>query len=89
MDMDIPSPTKPKKRNSRPGSPKFLPDPRKARDGESIGSGFFVFRRGGRTGRIRCPEYPFEHPTLEAATAERERLAEKYPGETFQVFAAA
>ena len=77
--------TKPKRRNTRPGAPGFLEDPRDSREGEKIGGGFFVFRRTGRTGRIRPPEWPFEHPTLEAAQAEAARLAEKHPKERFVV----
>ncbi|MAM60827.1 MAG: hypothetical protein CMH11_04990 [Maritimibacter sp.] len=65
-----------------------MKDPRDTREGESIGGGYIVFRRGGGTGRIRCPEYPFEHPTFEAAINERDRLAAQFPGETFQVFCA-
>lgn len=75
------------RRNTRPGSPTFLTDPRTARPGERIGTGFIVFRRGKGSGRLRCPEYPFEHPTLAAALLERDRLAALHPGETFQVFA--
>lgn len=59
------------------------------RDGEMIGGGFFVFRRGKTTGRISrgaLNTLPFEHPTLDAATAEADRLAGLYPGETFAVF---
>lgn len=80
--------SKPQRRNTRPGSPSFLDDPRTARDGERIGSGFIVFRRGKGSGRLRCPEYPFEHPNLAAAQAERDRLSALHPGETFIVFAA-
>lgn len=79
---------KPKKRNTQKGRPGFLKNPCETRDGETIGGGYIVFRRGGRSGRVRCPEWPFEHPTYESATTERDRLAGKYPGETFQVFCA-
>lgn len=78
---------KPKKRNSQKGAPPYLADPRKERPEEKIGGGFFVFRRGGGTGRIRAPEYPFEHPTLAAADAEAARLAERFPREVFVVVA--
>lgn len=30
----------------------------KPRDGEKIGGGFFVFRRGKRTGRVACGALP-------------------------------
>jgi len=58
------------------------------REGEKIGGGFFVFRRGKRTGRIAWRNNPpaFEHPTRAAAEAEAMRLSLKYPGETFAVF---
>lgn len=79
--------TKGKKRNEQAGRPAFLSDARKTRPGEVIGGGFFVFRRGGNSGRVRCPEWPFEHPTREAADAEAERLRAKFPGERFDVFA--
>lgn len=83
--------TKPKgkPRNTKPGRPPYLADPRKERDHETIGGGHFVFRRTKNTGRIRAPEWPFEHPTLDAAQAERDRLAEKFPGENFVVISQA
>ena len=77
---------KTKKRNTRPGAPEALSDPRQARPGEAIGGGFYVFRRTARTGRIRCPEWPFEHPHLSAAVAERDRLRQSHPDERFEVF---
>lgn len=61
----------------------------KPRKNECIGGGWLVFRRGKRTNRIGVkahPGVPFEHPTEEAAQAEADRMAEKYPGETFSVF---
>lgn len=76
---------KPAKRNKQPGAPAFLSDARKEREGEKIGGGFFVFRRGRKSGRIRAPEWPFEHPTFEAAFAEMERLKEQYPTSKFAV----
>lgn len=57
-----------------------------ARTNEQIGGGYFVFKRGTRTGRIENRGIPFEHPTLRAALAEAARLQQKYGG-TFQVFA--
>ena len=63
----------------------WLKNQKKPRDGEVIGAGFFVFRRGGGTGRIRPAQWPFEHPNLEAAEAEAAKLAAKMPGYTFDV----
>lgn len=64
---------------------KWLED-RKAM-GEVVGGGWFVFRRGKKTGRIGAGgQLPFEHGSGEAAYKEAERLARKNPGETFQVF---
>lgn len=74
------------KRNSQPGAT-FLKDARIERPGEKIGGGFFVFRRGRGSGRIRASEWPFEHPTLGEARAEAQRLAEKHPGQKFDVLA--
>jgi hypothetical protein len=60
-------------------------DRKRPRDGESIGGGYFVFRRGDSTGRIRPGETPFEHPSLEAATTEAARLAVLQPGYQFDI----
>ena len=56
------------------------------REGETINAGFFVFRRGDSTNRIRPSQLPFEHPSLEAAVAEAQRLAAGRPGYAFDVF---
>ncbi|MBB3608634.1 hypothetical protein [Rhizobium sp. BK602] len=63
----------------------FLKNPRLPRKGETIGGGFFVFRRGEETGRIRPSQWPFEYATLPEAIAEAERLAIAYPGFDFIV----
>lgn len=63
----------------------FLRDPTKPRPGEVIGGGWFVFRRGGDTKRIRASNWPFEHGSFEAAAAEAKRLADKEPGKAFDV----
>lgn len=63
----------------------WLKNPKKPRDGEVIGAGFFVFRRGRETGRIRPSQWPYEHPTREAAEAEAAKLAATMPGYTFDV----
>jgi hypothetical protein len=60
---------------------------RRGRKGEQIGGGWFVFRRSKRTGRVCiATQFPFEHPTREAALTEARRLADLTPGETYQVF---
>lgn len=62
----------------------YMDNPALPRKGEQIGGGFFVFRRGTTTGRIRPGRlWPFEHPTLAAAEAEAQRLANHWPGQTF------
>ena len=50
-----------------------------------------MFRRGKKTGRIGCryPFVPFEHPDMASAMEEADRLSQKYPGETFEVFQSA
>lgn len=75
-----------KRRNIKPGAGEWLKDARDTREGEEIGGGHFVFRRTSRTGRCRLSEWPFEHPTFQAACDERDRLAEKYPKDKFVVF---
>lgn len=85
--------------NIRPTDTDAAPAARKtgyhsaARPNEQIGGGFFIFRRGSTTGRIKTGyikhgKMPFEHPSLEAATAEAERLGALYGG-IYDVFARA
>ncbi|WP_234907377.1 hypothetical protein [Rhizobium rhizogenes] len=71
------------KKRGKPGYMRRFP--KKPRDGEVIGGGHFVFRRGDSTGRIRPNEWPFEHGSHESAHAEASRLAGEYGG-TFDVF---
>ncbi len=52
----------------------WLKDARKARTAETIGGGFFIFRRGDGTGRIRPSMWPFEHGSQEQAEAEASAL---------------
>ena len=55
--------------------------------GEVVGGGYFVFRRGRTSKRIK-PDlrgFPFEHATLQAAEAEASRLARLNPGNQFVV----
>lgn len=65
----------------------FLKNPKKPHPGETIGGGFFVFRRGENTNRIRAPYWPFEHATLREAILEAERLAADNPGHDYIVVA--
>lgn len=59
----------------------------KQRTNEQIGGGFFVFRRGKKTGRVGIrSQLPFEHPDYASAVREAARLAALHNGETFEVF---
>lgn len=60
--------------------------PKKPRNGEEVGGGHFVFRRGDSTGRIRPCMWPFEHPSYDSALTEATRLHKEHGG-TFEVFA--
>lgn len=57
-------------------------------NGEVVGGGYFVFRRGETTGRIKInpAKLPFEHGTLESAQREANRLSLLHPGVTFSIF---
>lgn len=61
--------------------------PRQRRN-ETIGGGFFVFRRGKKTGRISVNStLPFEHGCIEDACEEAKRLVKKFNGkEKFAIF---
>lgn len=67
--------------------PRWLKNPRKARPGEVIEGGYFVFRRGKSTKRIKASWFPFEHGSKADAVAQAEKLAIENPGETFVVVA--
>lgn len=56
------------------------------RKGEDVGGGYFVHRRGSIAGRIKPAPMPFEHPSLESALAERDRIQALYPHLVFCVF---
>jgi len=61
----------------------------KPRKNETVGGGYFVFRRGKRTGRIGVSHHrtPFEHLSYKAAKEEAVRLAKENYGEIYTVFA--
>lgn len=73
--------TKPQRKHRGP----WLANPCENRPSEEIGGGFFVFRRGDGTGRIRPATFPFEHGSLESATQEAMRLAAEQPGYQFDI----
>lgn len=78
------------KRHPKPNKHRYNRGPRnpkKARKGEVIGGGFFVFRRGDDTKRIRPSMWPYEHGSFSQALAEAERLREE-TGHDYQVFTA-
>lgn len=53
---------------------------------EVLGEGFFVFRRGRNSNRIKLSIVPWEQESMKAAITEAERLAKLHPGVTFQVY---
>jgi hypothetical protein len=63
----------------------WLKNPKQARKGETIGGGFFVFRRGDGTNRIRPSMWPFEYASKEEAETQATALAMANPGYTFDV----
>lgn len=69
----------------RPAIGGWLKNPKKERVGETIGGGWFVFRRGGSTGRIRPSMWPFEYGSEDAAADQASQLARDHPGQTFIV----
>lgn len=60
----------------------------RAKRGERVHGGWFVFRRGQTTGRIKIDtsKMPFEHPSRERAVAEAVRLSAANPGIDYCVF---
>lgn len=57
----------------------------KARNGEKIGGGFFIFRRHRKSGRIHPSPWPFEHADAESAVAQAKKLAIGNVGHEFIV----
>lgn len=64
----------------------WLKNPKLPRPGEAIGGGFFVFRRGDGTHRIRPSMWPFEYATAAEAMEQATKLAADQPGYRFDVF---
>lgn len=63
----------------------WLKNPQRPRTDEVIEGGYWVFRRGDGTKRIRPSMWPFEYGTQEAAMKQAAILAEANPGERFIV----
>ena len=63
----------------------WLKDPKKPRQNEAIGGGYFVFRRGDGTKRIRPSQWPFEYASLDEANDQARKLTEANPGYRFDV----
>lgn len=63
----------------------WLRNPKQPREGEVIGGGFFVFRRGDSTNRIRPSMWPYEHGTRESAEKMAAAHAQQFPGYRFDV----
>jgi len=52
---------------------------------EKIGGGYFVFRRHRGSQRIAPAKLPFEYSTIEAASAQADKLAYMFPGQKFDI----
>lgn len=63
----------------------WLKNPKLPRANEVIEGGYWVFRRGDGTKRIRPAQWPFEYGTQEDAMKQAAILAEAQPGERFIV----
>ncbi|SMC41484.1 hypothetical protein SAMN06297251_102105 [Fulvimarina manganoxydans] len=72
-------------KGKRPRRTGWLKNPKVARKGETIGGGWFVFRRGNDTRRIRPSWWPFEYASREDAAVQAEKLAAENPGYRFDV----
>ncbi|MBB4004454.1 hypothetical protein [Aurantimonas endophytica] len=72
-------------KGKRPRRTGWLKNPKMARKGETIGGGWFVFRRGDDTGRIRPAWWPFEYGSQCEALAEAKRRSVLHPSYRFDV----
>lgn len=63
----------------------WLKNPKKARKSETIGGGWWVFRRDDSTGRISPSIWPFEYGNEDDAADQAARLARENPGQVFIV----
>lgn len=61
---------------------------RRLEQGEVVGGGYIVLRRGAQYGRISIDKgkLPFEHASKTEAVLEAERLSRKHPGLRFDVW---
>lgn len=91
-DEPMPRPDHKAKRHPRPHRHgRRWPNFPGARPNEEIGAGYFVFKRGKKTGRIETAPHrfaggiPFEHKNFGAAVDEAARLTIERGG-TFEVF---
>jgi hypothetical protein len=64
----------------------YLRDGRDYREGENVGSGSIIFRRGRKTNRIHQSKFPFEHGNEYQAFEEMLRLASTNLGCVYQKF---
>ena len=61
---------------------------KRADDGEVVGGGFVIFRRGRNSKRIHSSRFdtPFEYPSFDTAEREMKRLSIENPHVEFCVF---
>lgn len=62
-----------------------LANPTLPREGEEIGGGWLVLRRGRTTKRLKTVRWVFEHPSFDSAKKEAQRLREAHPDQTFEI----
>jgi hypothetical protein len=63
----------------------WLKNPKLPRHGETIGGGYFVFRRGDGTKRIRPSQWPFEYASFNEALEQAQKHAAEQPGYQFDI----